>query len=55
MIRCLEVDLDAALTPQSEGGMTWRDNSNPGGWGSVAAVFAHQMHEGSGVPTAVIQ
>jgi sialate O-acetylesterase len=54
MIRCMEVDLDAALTPQSEGGMTWRDNSNPGSWGAVAAVFAHQMHAGSGVPTAVI-
>jgi sialate O-acetylesterase len=54
MIRCLEIAQDAALTPQSEGEMTWRDNSNPGGWSSVAAVFAHQMHAGSGVPTAVI-
>ncbi|VGO19392.1 sialate O-acetylesterase [Pontiella sulfatireligans] len=54
MIRCLEIAQDAALTPQESGSMTWRDNSNPGGWSSVAAVFAHQMHEGSGVPTAVI-
>ncbi|VGO16943.1 hypothetical protein PDESU_05536 [Pontiella desulfatans] len=54
MIRCLKIALDAALTPQSEGDMTWLDNSNPGAWGSVAAVFAHQMHAGSGVPTAVI-
>jgi sialate O-acetylesterase len=54
MIRCLEVAQDAALTPQESGSMTWRDNSNPGGWSSVAAVFAHQMHAGNGVPTAVI-
>ncbi|MDF7809030.1 Ig-like domain-containing protein [Pontiellaceae bacterium B12219] len=54
MIRCLQIAQDAALTPQDSGSMTWLDNSNPGSWGSVAAVFAHQMHEGSGVPTAVI-
>ncbi|WP_372806879.1 Ig-like domain-containing protein [Pontiella sp.] len=54
MIRCLEIVQDAALTPQSEGSMTWRDNSDPGSWGAVAAVFAHQMHAGSGVPTAVV-
>ncbi len=54
MIRCLEVAQDAALTPQDSGSMTWRDNSDPGSWGAVAAVFAHQMHAGSGVPTAVI-
>ena len=54
MIRCLKVALDAALTAQESGSMTWLDNSNPGSWGSVAAVFAHQMHAGSGVPTAVI-
>ena len=54
MIRCLQVDQDAALTPQESGSMTWLDNSNPGSWGSVAAVFAHQMHAGSGVPTAVV-
>ncbi|WP_372795817.1 Ig-like domain-containing protein [Pontiella sp.] len=54
MIRCLQVAQDAALTPQDSGAMTWLDNSNPGSWGAVAAVFAHQMHEGSGVPAAVI-
>ncbi len=54
MIRCLKIAQDAALTPQDSGSMTWLDNSNPGSWGAVAAVFAHQMHEGSGVPTAVI-
>ncbi|MDF7825502.1 sialate O-acetylesterase [Pontiellaceae bacterium B12227] len=54
MIRCLKIAQDAALTPQESGGMTWLDNSNPGSWGSVAAVFAHQMHKGSGVPTAVV-
>jgi sialate O-acetylesterase len=54
MIRCLEVAQNAALTPQESGSMTWRDNSDPGSWGAVAAVFAHQMHAGSGVPTAVV-
>jgi sialate O-acetylesterase len=54
LIRCLEIAQDAALTPQDSGTMTWRDNSDPGSWGAVAAVFAHQMHAGSGVPTAVI-
>ncbi len=54
MIRCLQIAQDAALSPQESGSMIWLDNSNPGSWGSVAAVFAHQMHEASGVPTAVI-
>lgn len=54
MIRCLKITQAAATSPQNEGAMTWLDNSNPGSWTSVGSVFAEQMHQAGGVPTAII-
>ncbi|MGJ8641870.1 MAG: Ig-like domain-containing protein [Luteolibacter sp.] len=53
-IRCLKISQRAALTPQEEGEMTWLGNGNPGSWTSVGAVFAYQMYQATGVPTAII-
>lgn len=53
-IRCLKITQKAATSEQNEGPMTWLDNSTAGTWSAVAAVFAHQMHQETGVPTAII-
>ncbi|MDP4625293.1 MAG: Ig-like domain-containing protein [Akkermansiaceae bacterium] len=53
-IRCLKITQRAALSPQDEGAMTWLGNDNPGSWTSVGAVFAYQMYQATGVPTAII-
>ncbi|MGJ8695565.1 MAG: Ig-like domain-containing protein [Verrucomicrobiaceae bacterium] len=53
-IRCLKITQRAATSPQDSGSMTWLNNSNPGSWTSVGAVFAYRMHQATGVPTAII-
>ncbi len=53
-IRCLKITQDASLTEDDSAGMTWLSNSDAGPWSAVASVFAHQLHESTGVPTAVI-
>ena len=53
-IRCLRIAQAAATSPQEEGTMTWLDNSNPGSWTSVGAVFAYRMYLATNVPTAIV-